>query len=87
MEKAAHILGVFAAMDLFVEEAIPTALHLTCDELIEEKDLKAKSKTLWGDAAREEVEKRYERSYRRLMDEWEVDCLFIHPIKLSRWEM
>lgn len=51
------------------------------------KDLEAKSKTLWGNAVREEVEEKYERNYHRLMDEWDVDCLFIHPIKLSRWKM
>lgn len=87
MNKVAHMLGVFAAMDLFVEEAIPTALHLNCEELIEEKDLKAKSKTLWGNAAREEVENQYERSYQKLVDEWDENCLFIHPVKLSRWKM
>ena len=87
MEKVAHMLGVFAAMDIFVEEAIPTALHLICEELVEEKDLDAKSKTLWGNAAREEVEEKYERDYRKLVDEWKADCLFIHPIKLSRWKM
>lgn len=87
MDKVAHMLGVFAAMDLFVEEAIPTALHLNCDELIEEKDLKAKSRTLWGNEAREAVENQYERSYQKLVDEWEENCLFIHPIKLSRWKL
>lgn len=87
IDKVVHMLGVFAAMDLFVEEAIPTALHLNCKELIEEKDLRAKSKTLWGNAAREEVENQYDRSYQKLVDEWEENCLFIHPIKLSRWKM
>lgn len=87
IEKVAHMLGVFAAMDIFVEEAIPTTLHLICEELIEEKDLEAKSKTLWGNPAREEVEEKYERDYRKLMNEWETGCLFIHPIKLSRWKM
>lgn len=87
IDKVAHMLGVFAAMDIFVEEAIPTTLHLLCDELIEEKDLKAKSKTLWGNAAREELEEEYERNYQRLTNQWKEDCLFIHPIKLSRWNM
>lgn len=87
IDKVVHMLGVFAAMDLFVEEAIPTALHLNCKELIEEKDLRAKSKTLWGNAAREEVENQYDGSYQKLVDEWEENCLFIHPIKLSRWKM
>lgn len=87
MKKIAHMLGVFAAMDLFVEMAIPTAMHLVCDEVVEENDLQAKSKTLWGNVEREELEKRYQRSYRKLIKEWEKDCLFIHPIKLSGWEM
>ena len=87
IDRVAHMLGVFAAMDLFVEEAIPTALHLICDELIEEKDLKAKSRTLWGNAAREELEEEYERNYQSLSNQWKEDCLFIHPIKLSRWNM
>lgn len=87
IERIGHMLGVFAAMDLFVEEAIPTALHLICDELVEEKDLKAKSNTLWGNTAREELENRFEREYHRLIEEWDEDCLFIHPIKLSKWQM
>ncbi len=87
IKKIAHMLGVFAAMDLFVEMAIPTTLHLICDNLVEEKDLKAKSKTLWGNAAREEVEDKYERNYCKLIDEWDEDCLFIHPVKLSKWEI
>ena len=87
IDKVSHMLGVFAAMDLFVEEAIPTALHLNCEELIEEKDLRAKSRTLWGNEAREKVEDQYERSYQKLVDEWKENCLFIHPIKLSRWKM
>lgn len=86
-QKVAHMLGVFAAMDLFVEEAIPTALHLNCEELIEEEDVKAKSKTLWTNEDREEIESKYERDYQKLIDGWDEKCLFIHPVKLSRWKV
>lgn len=87
MKKIAHMLGVFAAMDLFVEEAIPTALHLNCEEIIEEENLKHETHTLWGDAAREAFENRYQRSYQKLVDEWEEKWLFVHPVKLSKWEV
>lgn len=87
MKEIAHMLGVFAAMDLFVEEAIPTALHLNCEEIVEEEDLKFATKTLWGDAARIDFENKYGKSYRRLVDEWEEEWLFVHPVKLSKWEV
>lgn len=87
MKKIAHMLGVFAAMDLFVEEAIPTAMHLICKEIVEEENLKYATHTLWGDAARIDFENKYGKSYRRLQDEWEDKWLFVHPIKLSRWKM
>ena len=86
MERVAHMLGVFAAMGIFVEEAIPTALHLNCEELVEEKDIQAVSHTLWSNDERNEIEKKYDRDLYRLMNEWDRNFLFIHPIKLSRWK-
>lgn len=83
----AHMLGVFAAMGLFVEMAIPTAMQLLYVKVVEENDLPCKSKTMWGNEEREAFEGKYQQKYRKLIEDWDEDCLFVHPIKLSKWEL
>lgn len=82
-----HMLGVFAAMNLFVEMAIPTAMNLLFEDLVEEKELETKARVLWSNEDRDGIEKKYERNYNNLIGGWEENCLYIHPVKLSRWEV
>lgn len=85
MKQIGHMLGVFAAMGLFVEMAIPTATMLMCKNVVQEKDLCVKPLVLWSNEERIEVEKKNNNDYAQLMKEWDKDCLYIHPIKLSNW--
>lgn len=83
----AHMLGVFAAMGLFVEMAIPTAMNLVCEGIVEERNLTTKAKMLWSNEERDDVENKYQHDYKKLIYGWEEKCLFIHPVKLSRWKI
>ena len=87
MKQTAHMLGVFAAMGLFVEMAIPTAMQLCCENVVEEKDIKLKGMALWENEEKQEIEMKYQCSYKKLIAGWEESCLFIHPVKLSRWKV
>lgn len=87
MQAAAHMMGVFAAMDVFVEMAIPTTLNLLCRKVVQEKDLKVKSRVLWSNEDRNSIEEKYHCNYQELIESWQEDCLYIHPVKLSKWEV
>jgi len=78
--------GAFAATDLFAELAIPTALALSAEKIVMEKDIQLKGKPIWGAEGYREMEK-YGYRLRSLLDDFPKDCLFIHPIKLSKWGM
>lgn len=89
LKEFSRLSGVFAAMRLFVETAIPTALMLTMDKqtLKTQKDAKLYTKKLWWhtETARKfEEDCQYKVSN---MDEfWPEKYAYLHPIKLSRWE-
>lgn len=85
MQKFAHYCGVMAAMNIFVELAIPTALHFACPKVKREKDIAYKSVILWG-GAREELRSSCHASLQELERNWPDDVFFYHPIKLSQWK-
>ena len=76
--------GVFAATDLFVEHAIPTALALAAKSITVESELKLRGKALWTAAEMKELD-RYAGSLRALVEQFPADRLYLHPVKLSRW--
>lgn len=80
-----HYSGIFAALHLFVEIAIPTALMLACDKIVQEKNLDYKGWTLWEDYERIEMEDKYNRSLSCLFSNFPATKLYIHPVKLSKW--
>lgn len=86
MQQIAHMLGVFAAMGIFVEMAIPTAVMLHCKEIVQERDLSVKPLVLWSNDERIEVEHKYNNQFPKLIEQWNAECLYIHPVKLSGWE-
>jgi hypothetical protein len=47
IKQFCHYCGIFAAMNLFVEVAIPTAMVLSAQSIVTEKDLKMQGKALW----------------------------------------
>ncbi|MDE7017212.1 MAG: hypothetical protein K2P65_06490 [Lachnospiraceae bacterium] len=88
IKEVSHMLGVFAAMGLFVEMAIPTALQLLCESVTEVKDLSsAYGKSLWSITDKQSVNTQYNYQYKTLEDNWDKDCLYIHPVKLSKWDV
>ena len=86
MKQIGHMLGVFAALGLFVEMAIPTAICLMCEDIVQQNDLQKKALVLWSNEERINIENKYKKQFTVLMQEWDKDCLYIHPVKLSGWK-
>lgn len=84
LDTAGHLLGIFAAMNLFVETAIPTALVLGCDKLACVERNGWRCDIDWTDrktllAQRAKLTDIYAR--------FAPDMLYIHPVKLSAVDM
>ncbi|WP_269225943.1 hypothetical protein [Flavobacterium eburneipallidum] len=79
-----HYCGVFASTGLFVEIAIPTAIVLSADEIVIEKDLELKGGALWTPEQCEILDK-YDRKLELLLNDFPEKLLYLHPIKLSKW--
>lgn len=84
IKQFCHYCGVFAATRLFVEVALPTSLVLSAKEIVTENDLKLQGKALWTKEQHQELEK-YESSLKQLLVEFPTNYLYLHPIKLSKW--
>lgn len=88
----AHLCGVFAAMGLYVEVAIPTALLLTCPSVVVEKpsgqELAVETTwhglPLWNDEPAKFAEL-HGASIASLIADWPDDRLYVHPVKLGQW--
>lgn len=83
--KFTNYCGVFAALNLFVEIALPTALAFAYPKIISENNLDLKGETYWYynhlDCAR-----KYKQSLSYLKTNFPENCLYVHPIKLSKWK-
>lgn len=83
-----RMLGIFSAMNLFVEIAIPTAIVLT-----EEREnvvlfcelQKYECQAFWNEAKKVFVD-RYNMDFQNLCEHWDKRWLFVHPVKLSQWK-
>ena len=92
-----RLCGIFSAMNMFVEIAIPTAAVLTYKKgdvkLLKNeahpryiKVLSLESGLiLWGND-RDVFESKYDRDFSKLVKVWGEELLCIHPIKLSGWK-
>jgi hypothetical protein len=85
IKQFCHYCGVFAATDLFVEVGLPTAMVLSAEEIVTEKDLLLRGKPLWTENDYLILEK-YDNNLNRLLDNFPDNHLYLHPIKLSRWK-
>ena len=87
--KVANICGVFSAMNLFVEIALPTAIAMTMDRkdvlLLSDTDLTMK--LYWGAEDIENFAKENKYDYNTLINNWDPKTICIHPVKLSKWEV
>lgn len=80
-----HYCGAFAALNLFVEIALPTALAFAYPKIISENDLDFKGETYWY-YNHVDCEKKYRKSLSYLKNNFPADVLYVHPIKLSQWK-
>lgn len=82
-----HVCGTFAAMRLWVEIAIPTALMLTAGKIVAQKDIKLKTEKMWLPS---EFVKKFEEKcqYRisMIQNNWPEGYAYLHPVKLSKWK-
>jgi len=79
-----HNCGVFAATNLFVEVALPTAMILSASEIVTEEDLELKGKALWTEEDYKLLNN-YNNDLDKLLEEFPQKYLYLHPIKLSKW--
>ena len=89
MEKFATYCGCFAALNIFVEQAIPIALYLSSKEVVLGNHLKLKHINQLYDLGKEgqrNFEEAYQFSLLKLIKEYPRDLFFVHPIKLSKWK-
>lgn len=86
IKRFCHICGVFAAMGLFVEAAIPTALGLCEEKIVTEKDVDFKGIEFWDKAEKKNIEIKYNLNIDTLLSSYDDTLLYIHPIKLSQWK-
>lgn len=78
--------GAFAATDLWVELAIPTALALSGEKIRVEAQLNLQGRPLW---TREDYKllDGFEYKLKNLLDRFPPGYIYLHPIKLSKWNV
>lgn len=86
MGKFCTYCGAFAATDLFVEIAIPTALQLSTDKIKYIDNSKLRNGALWTDSEKSDFNTKFSYNFKNLMDNFPKDKLYIHPVKLSKWD-
>lgn len=86
--SVARLSGIFSAMNVFAEIALPTAIVLTLkrEEVVVLSDTKYTAIVNWG-RDRVTFGNRNEMNIENLYRNWKSNNLFIHPIKLSMWSM
>ena len=85
MEKLVHYFGVFAAMRVFVEVAIPTAMKLVCTSLKTEADVSFHGVEYWTEKDKTAFYDKFNGSLNKMITEWDRYVLYYHPVKLSKW--
>jgi hypothetical protein len=86
VERFARWCGVFAAMGLFVEVAMPTALAMACEEVRTEQPGGLEGVELWTAEEQERLLTDHDRSLRQLSERFPAHWLYVHPVKLSAWD-
>jgi len=92
IRKFCHYCGVFAANELFVELAIPTALLLASDVVVTEPLLDKRGEIYWTYTDEETAVynskmQQYHFSLQELLEKFPKNSLYIHPVKLSKWSI
>lgn len=80
------LCGAFASAGLFVETAVPTSLLLSATgRVVLQKEISLRGAAIWGDVDIKEFETKFDSSLEKLINEFDRNRLFYHPVKLSRW--
>jgi len=79
-----HYCGAFAASQLFAEFAIPTAIAMSSEKIVTEKNISIEGKALWTDKDYKVLDK-FDRNFDKLLAEFPKHWLYVHPVKLSKW--
>ncbi len=87
LDRFCHLCGVLAAMDVFVEIAVATALILCCEKIVQEKDTRWRGIAYWNPVDADRFGAQHGFDYERLAQAFEDDLLYVHPIKLSQWKL
>lgn len=99
LDRFVDYCGVFAAMNVFAEVAIPTALALSVGDLRTEMKpgeffidppscpppSGLRGVEFWEVDESAEFAERFDKSLDRLRTEFPADWLYVHPVKLSQW--
>lgn len=85
VSRFCHLCGVLAAMGLFVEMAVPTALLLSGSRIITDANAGLKGRALWTAPDVAALEAKYNLDLEALLADFPAQQLYYHPIKLSRW--
>lgn len=85
IKKFVHYCGVFAAAEMFVELAIPTALLFSTDDIRTEDQVALKGKAMWT-AEDFQIVIPFNHNLDELMRHFPEQHLYLHPIKLSKWK-
>jgi hypothetical protein len=97
IKQFCHYCGVFASTNLFVEIGLPTSIVLSAQDIVTETNLKLQGKALWPDGwARMngdlkpahgdyEILDSYNYNLKQLLNNFPNTYLYLHPIKLSKW--
>ena len=85
LERFCFLCGVFAAMNLWVDSAIATAMTLSSNSLRLEKQNEMKGREIWDEVALENLLNATDGKIKRLSEQMPENQLYVHPVKLSAW--
>ena len=77
--------GVFAAMNLWVDAAVATALVLSCEKVVDEKNSGFHGREIWSKEELKNFSVSRGWNLEELENSMDPEELYVHPIKLSRW--
>ena len=86
IRQFAHYCGAFAATDLWVELAIPTALALTGEKISTQAGMALQGRPLWS-AQDMEVLQPFNFNLKKLLTNFPPNYIYLHPVKLSKWQV
>ena len=78
-----HLSGIFAAMNLWVDTAIATAMVLSCTNITQERDHGLEGKEFWNPIDANKAIAKAEGKIANISDLFSEDISYIHPVKLS----